>query len=49
MSPRQAEEALEVDVRDLSVNIRHVLQDSAGEAFSKEKALGARGGTNLNA
>lgn len=44
MSPRQAEEALDADVRDLTVDIRRTLQDSSGEAFSKEKALGAREG-----
>jgi RNA polymerase sigma-70 factor (ECF subfamily) len=38
MSRRQAEEALEVDVRDLSLNLRERLaQDSAREAFSKKK------------
>jgi RNA polymerase sigma-70 factor (ECF subfamily) len=48
MSRRQAEEALEVDVRDLQVNIRRSLiqtpvaesiaQDSAAAAFSKKRA-----------
>src|SRR5579863_10608914 len=39
MSRRQAQEALEVDVRDLRVNIRSRLaQESAGPAFSKKKA-----------
>jgi RNA polymerase sigma-70 factor (ECF subfamily) len=48
MSRRQAEEALEVDVRDLQVNIRRSLiqapveesmaQDSASAAFSKKRA-----------
>jgi len=42
MSRRQAEEALEVDVRDLTVDIRRRLaQDSAGTAFSKEKVIQA--------
>jgi len=41
MSQRQAEEALDVDVRDLNVNLRRVLQDSGGEAFSQEKPLRA--------
>ena len=42
MSRRQAEEALEVDVRDLQVNIRRSLaQDSQGSAFS-EKRVEAR-------
>ena len=39
MSRRQAQEALEVDLRDLRVNIRSRLaQESAGPAFSKKKA-----------
>jgi RNA polymerase sigma-70 factor, ECF subfamily len=39
MSRRQAQEALEVDVRDLRVNIRSRLaQESGGGAFSKKKA-----------
>jgi RNA polymerase sigma-70 factor (ECF subfamily) len=39
MSRRQAEEALEVDVRDLGLNIRSRLaQESASEAFSEKKA-----------
>jgi RNA polymerase sigma-70 factor, ECF subfamily len=38
MSRRQAEEALEVDVRDLTLNIRDRLaQDSPGAAFPKKK------------
>ena len=42
MSRRQAEEALEVDVRDLTVDIRNRLaQDSASGTFSKEKAIRA--------
>jgi RNA polymerase sigma-70 factor (ECF subfamily) len=42
MSRRQAEEALEVDVRDLQVDIRRSLtQDSAHAAFS-EKRVEAR-------
>ena len=39
MSRRQAEEAMEVDVRDLQVNIRHTLaQDSSPPAFSEKRA-----------
>jgi RNA polymerase sigma-70 factor, ECF subfamily len=39
MSRRQAQEALEVDVRDLRVNIRSRLaQETGGQAFSKKKA-----------
>lgn len=39
MSRRQAQEALEVDVRDLRVNIRSRLaQESGARAFSKKKA-----------
>jgi len=39
MSRRQAQEAIEVDVRDLRVNIRNRLaQETAGPAFSKKKA-----------
>ena len=42
LTRRQAEEALEVDVRDLAVDIRRRLtQDSASEAFSKEKIVRA--------
>ena len=38
MSRRQAEEALEVDVRDLRLDIRkHLAQDSPAKSFSKEK------------
>jgi len=38
MARRQAEEALEVDVRDLQVDIRRSLaQDSAVRAFSKKE------------
>ena len=38
MSRRQAEEALEVDVRDLRVDIRrHLAQEARGEAFSQKK------------
>jgi hypothetical protein len=37
MTRRQAEEALEVDVRDLQVNIRRSLaQESAAAAFSEK-------------
>ncbi len=40
MSRRQAEEALEVDVRDLQVNIRRSLaQESGVEAFSEKKDI----------
>jgi len=39
MSRRQAQEALEVDVRDLRVNIRSRLaQETGGRAFTKKKA-----------
>jgi RNA polymerase sigma-70 factor (ECF subfamily) len=39
MSRRQAEEALEVDVRDLQVDIRRSLaQDSSSSAFSEKTA-----------
>jgi RNA polymerase sigma-70 factor (ECF subfamily) len=39
MSRRQAQEALEIDVRDLRVNIRsHLAQESGARAFSKKKA-----------
>ncbi len=42
MSRRQAEEALDVDVRDLTVDIRKRLtQDSAPGAFSREKVIRA--------
>ena len=38
MSRRQAEEALEVDVRDVSVNIRkHLTQKTTGEAFPEKR------------
>ena len=38
MSRRQAQEAMEVDVRDLQVNLRHqLLQDSRPQAFSEKK------------
>jgi RNA polymerase sigma-70 factor (ECF subfamily) len=37
MSKRQAEEALEADVRDLAVDIRGRLQESAAPAFSSKK------------
>ena len=40
LSRRQAEEALEVDVRDLTVDIRgHLTQDSPSAAFSKEEKI----------
>ncbi len=43
MSRRQAEEALEVDVRDLQVNLRQTLaQDSSLPAFSEKRTLEAR-------
>jgi RNA polymerase sigma-70 factor (ECF subfamily) len=42
LSRRQAEEALDVDVRDLTMDIRgRLTQDSAGEAFSKQKVIRA--------
>lgn len=42
LSRRQAEEALEVDVRDLGVNIRgRLLQETAHPPFSKKKAEAA--------
>ena len=42
MSRRQAEEALEVDVRDLRVNLRaRLVQESASPAFSEKKAGGS--------
>jgi RNA polymerase sigma-70 factor (ECF subfamily) len=37
MSRRQAEEALEVDVRDINLNLRARLQDSGGGTFFKKK------------
>jgi hypothetical protein len=38
MARRQAEEALEVDVRDLQLDIRRTLaQDSPPEAFSEKR------------
>lgn len=49
MSRRQAEEALEIDVRDLQVNIRRTLmQDSAASAFSqKSMEAGTRTGQKM--
>jgi len=42
MSRRQAEEALEVDVRDLRVNLRsRLVQETASPAFSEKKAEGS--------
>ena len=42
MSRRQAEEALDVDVRDLALDIRKTLtQESAPTAFSKKKVVPA--------
>jgi hypothetical protein len=39
MSRRQAQEAMDVDVRDLRINIRSRLaQETGGPAFSKKKA-----------
>jgi len=38
MSHRQAEEALEVDVRDIQLDLRRRLQDSGTRTFSKRKA-----------
>ncbi|HZP62288.1 MAG TPA: sigma-70 family RNA polymerase sigma factor [Terriglobales bacterium] len=44
MSRQQAQEALDVDVRDLRVNLRAtLLQESAPAAFSKKKAEAGRG------
>ena len=44
LSRRQAEEALQIDVRDLSLNLRHRLaQDSPADAFHKKK-VGAPAG-----
>ena len=37
MSKRQAEEALETDVRDLAVDIRGRLQETAAQSFSGKK------------
>jgi RNA polymerase sigma-70 factor, ECF subfamily len=40
MSRRQAEEALDIDVRDMAVDIRrHLTQDSAQVAFSKQERV----------
>jgi RNA polymerase sigma-70 factor (ECF subfamily) len=45
MSRRQAEEALEVDVRDLQINLRpHLLQKGDAEPFSKKKPGGEPAG-----
>jgi hypothetical protein len=42
MSRRQAEEALDVDVRDLALDIRKTLtQESAPATFSKKKVVPA--------
>jgi hypothetical protein len=42
MSRRQAEEALDVDVRDLALDIRKTLtQESAPTTFSKKKVVPA--------
>ena len=42
MSRRQAEEALDVDVRDLALDIRKTLtQESAATTFSKKKVVPA--------
>ncbi len=38
MSRRQAEEALDMDVRDLQLNLRRHLQESPPQAFSEKKA-----------
>ena len=46
MSRRQAEEALAVDVRDLTLDIRASLaQDSVASAFSKKEAKASEGGS----
>src|SRR6202008_22927 len=47
MSRRQAEEALEVDVRDMTLNLRERLaQDSPPEAFQKKKVATPAGDGN---
>ena len=43
MSRRQAQEALEVDVRDLQLSLRDKLQESAQASFSKKKAEASAG------
>ncbi len=44
MSRRQAQEALEIDVRDVTLNIRRRLtQESVVEAFSEKKAQAGAG------
>lgn len=49
MSRRQAEEALQVDVRDLRVNLRDRLaQESPGEAFHKKKVGAPAGDGNAS-
>ncbi len=42
MNRRQAEEALEVDVRDLNLNLRKTLQETRARAFSKQEGEGAK-------
>lgn len=44
MSRRQAEEALDVDVRDLHLNLRKRLQETADQTFSEKKAQTDRSG-----
>ena len=45
MSRRQAQEALEIDVRDLTLNIRgRLAQDCSGEAFHNKKKMQAHAG-----
>jgi RNA polymerase sigma-70 factor (ECF subfamily) len=43
MSHRQAQEALEVDVRDLQLSLREKLQETAQSPFSEEKAPAGEG------
>jgi RNA polymerase sigma-70 factor (ECF subfamily) len=43
MSRRQAQEALEVDVRDLDLNLRSRLQETSGEAFPQKKVSAPAG------
>jgi hypothetical protein len=43
MSARQAQEALDVDVRDLTLDIRrHLTQDSGSRAFSEQEGHAQR-------
>ena len=48
MSRREAEEALEIDVRDLQVDIRRSLaQESASRTFSEKIEANAADGTSM--